>query len=318
MNITHPLSDKYKAVWTMRNEDFFVLRWAQPDFIREFIRLNSQPYVGGCIIGSECYIPAKDYLSKPGVADGKYAFERQWLFYKVWGNLLYDPATPDSYFSRALAARFAGADGAELLTAWKLASANANRFASFFQGTWDATIYTEAFATMVSGKGTQLIDINRFIEQPTLDASYMGIREFVNLTAPATNRFDPLALAKLAETESDEALRIVARQKVRSPSQPLLVELTDIEAWSWHGKYFAAKLRGGVALARFRKTGDGAQQQFAIAQLTEALSCWKELVRCVETYNVTVMPYQFDKAFSWRKHTPIAEHDIEIAQSPQK
>ena len=29
----------------------------------------------------------------------KYAFERQWLFYKLWGRLLYDPATPDSVFA---------------------------------------------------------------------------------------------------------------------------------------------------------------------------------------------------------------------------
>ena len=66
--------------------------------------------------------------------------------------------------------------------------------------------------------------------------------------------------------------------------------------------------------ALFRKTGDGAQPQLAIAELTEALRRRKQLVRCVETYSVAVMPNQFDKAFSRRKHTPVPERDIEIAR----
>ncbi len=107
-----PLSDKYKAIWTMRNEDFFVLRWAQPDFIREFIRLNSQPYAAGCFIGSECYIPAKDYITQTQHRHWDYAFQRQWLFYKVWGQLLFDPETPDRVFAEALEDRFPGVDGA--------------------------------------------------------------------------------------------------------------------------------------------------------------------------------------------------------------
>ena len=30
--------------------------------------------------------------------DWSWAFQRQWLFYKLWGRLLYDPETPDSVF----------------------------------------------------------------------------------------------------------------------------------------------------------------------------------------------------------------------------
>ncbi|MEQ8338875.1 MAG: hypothetical protein RIA62_16065, partial [Cyclobacteriaceae bacterium] len=96
-----PYSTKYKGVWTMRNEDFFVMRWGDPDFIRDFLDLNSQKYIGGCIIGSETYIPAKDYITREEYRTWDYAFERQWLFYKVWGNLLYDPNVPDQFFADA-------------------------------------------------------------------------------------------------------------------------------------------------------------------------------------------------------------------------
>ncbi|MFD2292191.1 hypothetical protein ACFSKN_14925, partial [Mariniflexile gromovii] len=167
-----PYSDKYKAVWTMRNEDFFVLRWANPDFIRKFLELNSQKYVGGCIIGSETYIPAKDIFTKEEHRTWDYAFQRQWLFYKVWGNLLYDSTTPDSYFENALAEKFNLKDGKELLKAWQLASRNPNRMASFFGSTWDATLYSEGFKT----NGGEFIDIDKFINRNVLDSTYVNIK----------------------------------------------------------------------------------------------------------------------------------------------
>jgi hypothetical protein len=118
-----PLSDGYwnppptrhKVVWTMRNEDIFVLRWGQPDFVREFVqRQESRDYVGGAFIGSECYIPALDFISKEGPhKTWQWAFQRQWLFYTVWGQLLYDPATPDSKFEALFAARFGKGTGKE-------------------------------------------------------------------------------------------------------------------------------------------------------------------------------------------------------------
>ena len=67
----------------------FALRWGVADFIRQHIADNTPDYVGGYFIGSETYIPAKDYFTKPGFSvNWKYAFQRQWLFYKLWGRLL--------------------------------------------------------------------------------------------------------------------------------------------------------------------------------------------------------------------------------------
>jgi len=65
----NPLPENYKLAWMMRNEDFFVLRWGQPKFIRSHIAENMKPYVNGYYVGSECYIPAKDYItSLPGTS----------------------------------------------------------------------------------------------------------------------------------------------------------------------------------------------------------------------------------------------------------
>lgn len=89
--------------------------------------------------------------------------------------------------------------------------------------------------------------------------------------------------------------------------------INDIVSWAWHGQYFAAKLRCGVALARYRKTKDETHQQSAVTHLTEARRCWPKLVEHVERFNVPVMPNQFDPEYSWRKQLPLVERDIDIA-----
>ncbi len=304
-----PEPTNYKGIWTMRNEDFFALRWAQPDFIRDFMNYNSQSYIGGCIIGSETYIPAKDYITKEEFKTWDYAFQRQWLFYKVWGNLLYNKNTKDEYFEDAISDKFGIEKGKEILKAWKLASMNANRMASFFQGTWDATIYTEGFTTV----GGKFIDIDKFISQPVLDSSYVNIKDFVQGKPLRKGQVTPLELAKITEDESNEAIGIITEIEHQKISQELKIELNDIKAWSHFGLYFASKIRGGVALESFRANGDTTKQKEAIEYLNKALQYWKDYTLIMEKYNLPVIPYQFDAEFSWRKHIEDAERDIEIA-----
>ncbi|TYA84188.1 hypothetical protein [Seonamhaeicola marinus] len=306
----NPKPKNYKGVYTVRNEDFFALRWAQPDFIRDFINNNSQDYIGGTIIGSETYIPAKDYITKEEHRTWNYAFERQWLFYKVWGNLLYDSDTPDAYFEDALKQKFNITEASELIKGWKLGSMNANRLASFFQGRSDGTLYTEGF----KAKRGKFIDIEQFINHPVLDSSYVNIKDFV-----AGNFEDaqitPIELADIAEKESKEAIAIANALKAEHPENKLLqIELSDIEAWGHYGLYFASKLKGAVALQTYKLKGDKTQQTEAINHLEKGLQHWKSLTEAMERYNVPVMPNQFDKAFSWRKHIKDAENDILVAK----
>ena len=36
---------------TIRNEDFHVLRWGEPQYARDFIKNNNAPHVGGALTG---------------------------------------------------------------------------------------------------------------------------------------------------------------------------------------------------------------------------------------------------------------------------
>ena len=141
----HVIADK--VTWMIRNEDFFLLRWGGADFIREHIATNGHPYVGGYAIGSEGNIPAFDYSEKD--SKGVWMFEKQWLFYSLWGRLLYDPTAPDATFGAMFEARYPGAlqpgDGLKVFQAYGEVSVVPLKICSFVYNTWDYTLHAEGF-----------------------------------------------------------------------------------------------------------------------------------------------------------------------------
>jgi hypothetical protein len=311
----NPAPTAHKVVWTMRNEDFIVLRWGQPDFVREFEKINRAGYIGGAIIGSETYIPALDYITSTNLHK-RYAFDRQWLFYSVWGHLLYDSALPDDRFAGILSQRFGQGLGDDLLKAWKLASQMPLRFASFHEGTWDGALYSEGFCSW--GGPRKLIDINSFITGGVLDKKrYINIADYIkgggktgpNITAPPK-------LAEQLDTDSAEALKLVSGIRNRGKLSPELdCELTDIEAWCAYGNYFAEKIRAGVALATARAKMNPDEQQKAVASLEKALEHWKRLSQLGSKFNqlpIAAVP----ATFCWEELTPAVQKDIELAKAP--
>jgi hypothetical protein len=278
-----PLPTKYKIVWTARNEDFFCLRWGAADFIREHIRTNSQPYTGGYIIGSETYIPARDYFTNPALlahADWKYAFQRQWLFYMLWGRLLDNPDTPDSVFRKEFVRRY-GKRAAPLFDAYALASRTPLRLASYFDFTWDFTLYSEGFLALdTATKRVDYISVDRLIDHPVTDPAYIGVKEYMDSLLAhkrIPGRITPIQLA--GELEKD-CIKAAERVKdIRTGNSPaLLCEVTDVRAWAFLGLHFAHQLRGAVALEKFRRTGDSAARKQAIHFLQQALDDWDHVV----------------------------------------
>ena len=304
----------------MRNEDMFILRWGQPDFVREFVqRQGGKDYVSGAIIGSECYIPALDYITTEGPHQTwRWAFERQWLFYAVWGQLLYDPATPDARFEAMLDARFGKGVGKDLIAAWKLARRVPLHFASFHRGTWDGSLYTEGFSSWLDNAERKLIDIDAFIKHPVLDTKrYVNIADYVKTGRVPEGAMSPLELAANLDRDCATAMEGVAELRARGGVSPTFdCELTDIEAWCAYGNYFAGKLRAGVALATARAKGDVQQQRVAVAALEKALVHWKRLAELGAKFNQLPVLSNSREPFSWSALTPAVEKDIEIAKAP--
>ncbi len=344
----NPLPTNYRIQWMVRNEDFFILRWGQPDFIRQHVAQNKQSYVNGYFVGSEGYIPAKDYSHVAGPhRTWDYAFEKQWLFYELWGRLLYDPTTPDAVFEASFANRYglksgratAPADrpgratlGKTLLEATAAASQMPLRLASFFRATWDYTIYSEGFLSPMATGGladtvSSFISVDELIDHATLDPAYLSIKEYTALLQannPVTaGKISPLALADLLTMDARTALARL--EPLRPNASPALAcELADLETWAHLSHYFADKLRAGVALQTYRLSGDTSQQQRAIALLTECRAHWRRVsgitashyheVPYIEGNTFGGNAYKDALRFSWTKYLPQVERDIKLAQ----
>lgn len=322
----NPAPNGYKITYTARNEDFFALRWGVPDFVRDHIAQNSHDYVGGYFIGSETYIPAKDYFTAiDDNLDWNFAFERQWLFYKLWGRLLYNPNTPDTQFQAEFNNRY-GDQGDNLLDAFALASSTQLRLASLYDATWDFTLYGEGFLALI-GDTTRYISVDRLINHPTLDPNYVSVKDFVSQTLSektfAKEKITPLILIDNLVNDCQKALGFVKDIDVSNNSS-LMYEVADIKSWSYLGLHLAEKLKGAIALETYRKIGGEENKQDAIRHLSSALDNWDEVISITRPiykdmplthYNGSSHDRNDDNLFHWALIRDEVANDIEIAKS---
>lgn len=280
----NPMPENYYLAWMMRNEDFFMLRWGQPDFIRRHIELNVHPYVNGYYVGSECYIPAKDYITSLEGASYKYAFERQWMYYKVVGRLLYNPETPDKVFEDAFENKFPGI-GERLFSTQTKVSRVPLIIASYQNATWDFSLYSEGMMTVLFNEGkrfVRLIPLTQLADKQPMEPAYMSISEFLeNENNLPANKISPLKLADSLDSFCTGAIKEIENINTRN-NVDLLYEVSDLKTWANLGMYFSNKLRAAVEYKRFTNSNNQEDLDKAIGWLEKAVGYWHAVVEITE------------------------------------
>ena len=296
----HPPPENYFISWMIRNEDFFVLRWGDPQFIRDHIRINKRPYVGGYFIGSEGYIPAADYSHKSEhyQKTWEYAFQKQWMYYYLWGRLLYDPGISDRQLASELERRYPETDGMKLLEAYSLASKVPLALASFYRSTWDFTLYSEGFLAPWTigyddGK-SPFISLEELVRHETLDPGLMSIGEYCEKLhegiTPEKDRVTPPDLAVQLKIECDRALGLIYQMRKPGIDPTLESELDDLETWCYLGSYLGEKIMAGVDLQMFRLTGNEKDRTSCLRHLGQCILYWEEVIGLTEL-RYSPMPY---------------------------
>lgn len=276
----NPLPTNYSLSWMMRNEDFFMLRWGQPDFFRKHIATNVKPYVSGYYVGSETYIPAKDYITSLPGTSYRFAFDRQWMYYKVMGRLMYNPNTPDDFFIEEFELRFPK-NGVKLFEAQTKVSKVPLVIASWQNATWDFSVYSEGMLRSVvkdNIKVQKLISLDDMAEKTPMEPAYLSIADFLaNENNVPNGKISPLHLADSVETFCNQALSDAERIKP-GKNVDLLYEVSDIKAWANLGLYFSNKLRAAFEYKRFKTSNDKKDLENAIEWLAKATENWHSLV----------------------------------------
>ncbi len=266
-----PAPSHHKMAWMIRNEDFFRLRWGEPDFIREHIEVNGQDFAGGYFIGSECYIPAKDIFTNPDRKNWDYDFQRKWLYYIQWGRLLYNPGISDAVFANGFNKRYPGNFGDEMVEAYKLSTRTTQRIAQFFEHTWDHSFYTEGLI----GNKRDFITVEEFINHTPIEPSFVKIKEYGDGSGNFGAKVTPLQVADELEEINRQAINIV--NGINTSDDILISEIDDVMAWAHLGLYFAKKIRTAVALNQDRNAD-------AVTYIKEARQHWLDLIEVTEDH----------------------------------
>jgi hypothetical protein len=300
----NPFPDNYRLAWMMRNEDFFMLRWGQPEFIRRHIAENVHPHVNGYYVGSECYIPAKDYITAMKGTSNRYAFERQWMYYKNWGRLLYNPETPDSIFEQAFVNRFP-LHGKNLFNAQVKVSRVPLIIASYWNATWDFTLYSEGFLALENNE-VKLISLKQMGEKQPMEPEYVSIPDYLSGgEIPVRGKITPIELSDSIHSFCQKALDMVQAIKPGNNTD-LLYEISDIKAWAYLGLYFSDKLKSAVEYQKYITTSNTDFHEKAVVHLEHATEKWQQLVKVTQpVYQpVPLMHYTHtggNEHFHWSK-----------------
>ncbi|HZP02350.1 MAG TPA: hypothetical protein VFD30_18850 [Terriglobia bacterium] len=320
----------YKLLWHLRNDDLYILRWGNPAWVSELLRNLAKTDTVGFTEGSEIDVPGIDRIHTAEARshlNWKYKFEKMWFRFALWGRLGYNPDLPQDLWKSYFRLHF-GAAGEAMYRATVAAGTIAPTITSYHWnymngdwypegsiGSWN-TAYEQP--RMNYRRNEMFHRIDTYIFNTTIDPSLEDPLSYVARTlaggdAPPGAE-SPLDVAKKLEEAGRTALAI---REIPIPggsaSKEFICARLDNEAYGHLGLYYAEKLRGAIALARFLFSGDGAHREQAVEHLHKALDEWKALAAATKSHYITHEVWLFGQ-FNWEMYTPDVERDIEIAR----
>ena len=312
------LSPELRCWLTIRNDDIYSFRWADVDYARAFVKaIPGENEIAGFYMGCDGYHWGRDFLSKDPGTPRQTVMHKQWLSFALWGRLAYEPDLPAATFERLTAARFPGADVPNLTAAWADASKTFPYITRFFWGDIDLKWFPEA-CRRKSGFYT----VRDFVEGGTMPgAGVLNIIEW--RTSLLANQkpagVTPLEIAATLDAHATRALRALPelQQATVTPAgkaKEYAATLGDIEAMSYLGLYYAAKIRGACDLALFDRTGDAKQQASAVQHLEAALSHWKDYSTAYTRQYVQPVLYNRAGVVDIPKLTDNVADDVKMAR----
>jgi hypothetical protein len=314
---------RYRLLWHLRNDDLFILRWGDPDFVRETVRNMSGPDTAGFVEGSEVDVPGVDRIHTEAAKahmDWQYMFEKHWFRYMLWGRVGYNAHEPDSTWQGHFRRRF-GAAGDDVYEAihqsGKIATLITSYHWNYMNGDWYPEGSIGSWNTSFEQprvnyrRAAMYHDIRTYIFNNTIGGEMANIPEFV----AGSKKVGPLEVADRLEGYGTRALQLTARARghVERGTKEFACTDADLTAYGNLGIYYAEKLRGAAHLARFLFGADSLEQKEAVAHLELAMKAWRGVVAATENHYLPHEVWLFGQ-FDWKRYLPDVEADIRIAR----
>ena len=301
----------------LRNDDLFVLRWGDADYVREFLQnvpRDLMRYEAGFYMGPDGFVFGREFISRDPELSGQLEIDKHWYRFMLWGRLGYDLTLTRDYFEQRITQRFPKTDAALVYDAWQAASQivpQVNRFffrVNDFQFSPEGCVYNRGF-----------LSLDQFFEHPPLNgsgilsvqdyaAALLADKPFDGITPmEVADRLDALAQKSLAGVE-----KLAASDK---PGKELAATLTDIRAMAHLGRYYADKIRGAAQVAVFRAdSSKGEHKQRAIQYLTDAVQDWEAYAK-VASAAYRPQLYSRTHYLDWWKIRDDVRNEVEVIRN---
>ncbi len=267
-------------IWlTVRNDDYYMYRWGDPEYAREYLKSMPSSIMNGYYMGADGYTWGRDYMDLRDSTHPMF-IAKMWYMFSIWGQLSYNLNLPKEYFMEVLTNRF-GKAASKLQEAWSNASAIFSEFNQVHWHDYDFQWYPEG-CCMYNFETDKLTfaEINEFITCPAMPGcDYYSVAEYTEtyLRGDPLEKISPIEAAASIRNHAEQAL-IFVKQILESDleqiGQELTCTLSDIEALGFLGRYYSDKLEAAVKLSLFRRTGNRKLQEEAVNLLKKASDNW--------------------------------------------
>lgn len=289
------LNEKSKDVkiWlTVRNDDFYMYRWGDPEYAYEYLKQMPVSAMQGFYMGPDGFTWGKDYIDKRNNTH-PLIMSKMWYMFEIWGQLSYNLNLKKEYFKKELKEHFEIENSKLLYDTWQHASliiplVNCTHWHDF-----DFQWYPEG-CCMSKGGRLVFADINEFIACDSVPGDkYLSVEKYCEavINKQKIDGVTPLEQAEIIRMHVDKAIK-GAEILINECKDNIELHYTidDIIAMSYLGYYYSLKIEAAVSLCMYRKTGDNSSQYAAISLIQQAKDYWKKYsLKSKEMYKPQVL-----------------------------
>jgi len=308
---------KVKCWWNLRNDDIFNFRWGDAEYVRAFLSNLPPVQTAGYHMGSDGYVWGREFTSLEPETPRVLEINKHWYNFMLWGRLGYDLDLEQEFFEKMLLWRFSETRGLKLYDTWTMASKIIPLVNRFHWCNWDFMWAVEGCFDQRKGFHT----VQDFIKtKPMQESGLMSIPEYVDKRLaddPMTGTTPIQAVEELRKYAGRSLKRVgLIRRQVKKMSKELRLTLSDIEAMSHLGNYYASKILGAVELHLFEKSKNQANKKLAIRHLLEAQKHWEDYASVAgKMYKPQLLART--RVLDWMKILDDVKKDVEIARSSE-
>ena len=302
-----------KSWWNLRNDDIFVHRWGDPDYVRAFIGHFQKDHTAGYYMGSDGYVWGKEFLSKNPQLSGQLEIKKHWYNFMMWGRLGYDNTLEESFFVQKVAAHFPKSDAQLLYDTWQSASKIIPQVNVFHWRDWDYMWSVEGCID----ERMHFHDIQQFMINPTIAKdSMINPIDFAkaSLAGKEISQITPSQV--ITHLNQYAATSLAGAQKLRTEdaTAELATLLDDMEAMAHLGMYYAEKIEAATELAFFSETQQNSHKEKAISHLETAVQHW-DRYRTISEKNYHTQMLARTKMLDWTEIMEYVKNDVKLAKN---